>query len=396
MTETRQPGELGDSEPTAAPSADTTEAEAAETAADIDADAERTAASEDAVEAPSQRGGVSRLLLVTAFALCFAVLAATAAGFLWWQYRQFYVSLDEADAGMNAALQDVRANLRAQRDRLDDHDDALADALAEDRATLAELDRRLDAVPGRFSSLEQRIDAVQGGSFDARAEWLRAEAEYYLALANTELALAGRWDSATEALELADDKLRELANPRFNAARSAIAAELQALRAVRRPDIDGLAFSLGRLSERAASLPLRAAAPENFAQGRAALGDAEPGLGRLWLGLKTALSGIIRVERRDATPAAALNSAEQRLARRQLELELELARLAALRGEPAGFATSLAAARQMLERDFDASADAVVGALALLDELAQFDVAPERPDISGSLNALRNASLGGD
>ena len=32
------------------------------------------------------------------FSFVLALLAATVTGFLWWQYRQFYVSLDAADA----------------------------------------------------------------------------------------------------------------------------------------------------------------------------------------------------------------------------------------------------------------------------------------------------------
>lgn len=355
-------------------------------------DAAQTDNASDASGEPAARSGPGRLVLVTVFALSFAVLAAAAAGFLWWQYRQFYVSLSEADAGTNAALEDVRANLRRLRDRIDDHDGALGS----NRAALGDLEGQIDAIPGRFAVLEQRVDALQGGAFDARAEWLRAEAEYYLALANTELSLAGRWDSAIAALELADEKLRELANPRFNPVRSAIADELLALRSVRRPDIDGLVFSLGRLTERVDELPLRSAVPEDFATGTAGLEDAEPGFGRLWRGIKDALGGIIRVERREGSPQRLLGTAEQKLVRRGLELELELARLAALRGEPAGFRASLRSAERMLERDFDTSTAAVAGALALIEEVAEFDIAPAPPDISGSLNALRNELAGSD
>ena len=83
---------------------------------------------------------------------------------------------------------------------------------------------RLAAEPVR--DLERRLDAVQGGSFDARGDLLRSEAEYYLTVANTELGLAGDWENAIKALELADGLLAELADPRLGPVREAIAGEL--------------------------------------------------------------------------------------------------------------------------------------------------------------------------
>ena len=370
---------------TATPASDATESSgsaAADDAAELD----------DAGSEAAARGAASRLQLTPLFALAFAVLAAIMAGFLWWQYRQFYVSLDAADAATAAALERVRADLRQLADGLDDLD---AETSA-DRAALAETERRLGTVPGRFAVLEQRVDAMQGGSFDARSQWLRAEAEYYLALANTELGLARRWDNAIAALELADDRLRQLADPALSAVRAEIADELIALRSVRLADIEGLVFSLAQLARRVDDLPARAAAPENYASGSAALDDAEPGLERLWQQLKAALAGIVRVERRD-TPVAVVFSAEElALARRQLILELEMARLGALRGQAEVFLGSLSAARGLLERDFDTASASVEGAMTLLEELERFDVAPAPPDISGSLSLLRNAPPGGE
>jgi uncharacterized protein HemX len=129
--------------------------------------------------------GLQRSELASAVALLFAFVAVVLTGMLWWQYRQFYVSLDQTDAAAAEALTRVRAEQRALQDRLTDTGDDLA-ALMQSSTTLGE---RLDAVPGRFAELEARLDAVQGGSFDARGDLLRTEAEYYLVVANTELTL---------------------------------------------------------------------------------------------------------------------------------------------------------------------------------------------------------------
>jgi uroporphyrin-3 C-methyltransferase len=109
----------------------------------------------------------------------------------------------------------------------------------------------------------------------------------------------------------------------------------------------------------------------------------------VWLAIKGALLDLVRIERRDDPVPQALSAAERALARRQLELELELARVAALRADAQAFQSGLETASALLERDFDAAAADVEGALTLLGELRAFDIDPARPDLSGSLRLLR-------
>jgi uncharacterized protein HemX len=224
---------------------------------------------------------------------------------------------------------------------------------------------------------------------------LRSEAEYYLTIANTELTLARNWDNAITALELADGRLAELANPELSAVREAIADEVLALRSVRLPDIEGLMFSLGRLAARAPTLPMRADPPANFPSAAADADEAEPGLERLWVAIRRTLTGLVHIERRDEPVAQALSAAERELGRRQLELELEIARTAALRAQSEAFQSAIDRAIALLERDFDPNTPEVDGARALLREMRMLEVDPKRPDISESLNRLRALGTGG-
>jgi uncharacterized protein HemX len=336
---------------------------------------------------PEQPRPAPRQSVLSAFALVLALIAMLVSGMLWWQYRAFYVSLDQNDNLAAQSLEKTRAEQRAIQDRIKD----LETDVERLRQLNAGVNERVEALPGRFVDLEQRLDAVQGGSFSARSDLLRSEAEYYLSIANTELSLAGDWDNAIKALELADGRLAEIANPEFAPVREAIAGELLALRSVRLPDLEGLVFSLGRLAARADSLPLRSDARGAEVAGRATVDDAEPGLERLWLTLKRTLAGLVRVERRDAPVEPALTAAQRILARRQFELELELARVAALRTHAQAFESALQSAAEILQRDFESGAPEVDGAISLLKEMQGLDVAPKRPDIGGSLNLLRAA-----
>jgi uroporphyrin-3 C-methyltransferase len=334
-----------------------------------------------AERAPRRNGSY----LVSGLALICALLAAAAAGFLWWQYRQFDAGLDQADADSAVSLQAVRADVRALEDRIAD----LIDSNEATRGLVADVDERVGALPSRFLDLEEQLSATQGISPDARRRWLRAEAEYFLAIANTELTLAGRWENAVTALELADKKLLELANPMFGGVRERIAAELIALRAVRLPDVEGLSFGLSRLAQGSRTLPMRSTLPSNFETDGAVPAEDVTGLARIWLSLKNAVAGMVSIERRDDSAVQPLSADERALVRQRLELELDLARLGLVRGRQETFQQSIAIAKALLERRFDTAEVAVESAIALLDQMAGLDVAPARPDISGSLGLLR-------
>ena len=323
--------------------------------------------------------------LASGLALICALLAAAAAGFLWWQYRQFYVGLDQADTDSAVSLQAVRSDVRALEDRIAE----LIDSNAATQGLVADVDERVGALPSRFLDLEEQLSATQGVSADARRRWLRAEAEYFLAVANAELTLAGRWENAITALELADEKLLELANPVLGGVRERIAAELIALRAVRLPDIEGLSYSLSRLAQGSRTLPMRSALPSNFETNGALPAEEVSGLARVWLSLKSAIAGMFSIERRDDSAVQSLSADEQALVRQQLELELDLARFGLVRGRQEAFQQSIAIAKALLERRFDTAEVAVESAIALLDQMAVMDVAPARPDISRSLGLLR-------
>lgn len=321
--------------------------------------------------------------LLPAIALATAVLAVAASGVAMWQYRQSLESLRAADSAAQTTLERVQAaatDSEAARERLQT---AVDDNLRELRGVRD----RLEALPGRFVDIERRIDAIQGGSFDARTQWLEAEAAYYLGVANAELQLGRRWGNALTALRLADGRLRAIGDPGLAGVREQLAAEILALESVRQVDTEGLAHSLSRLSARAAALPLRAG--DRGDESAAAASQEEPGFGRLWSSVRNAFSSIVTVERRDDSIRAQLSVAEERLIRRQLSVELQTARLALISGEGAIFRTSLEQAATLLRNDFDAGSADVEGGLRLVESLLELDIDPSPPDISRSLSALR-------
>jgi len=340
---------------------------------------------------PDAPGAVQRqrLLsgLVPKLAIAVAIVAVLIASALWWQYRQFYVELAGDDAFLLESLEDARASVR----RLEDEIGSLRADLDARDAAVDDVRSDLDVLPAEIRALGRRVEALQGGQIDARDNWLREQAEYYLVLANTELGIGHRVGNTIAALELADDVLRDLGDPALVDVRNAIAQELQELRAVPVPDLERQAADLGGLIARAPDLPLRAASPQNFESPGESLDDVEPGLGRLWARTRGAVTSIVRVERADEPVAPILTEAERQLVRRQLTLELQMARTAVVERRQAAFRASLTAADAILNRDFDRAAPAIVETRRLLAQMMRVELDPPLPSIGDSLTLLRNA-----
>ena len=331
----------------------------------------------------AQSSGGGRWLAV--FALLVALGSAALSGFLWWQSRVFYVTLDEADTSSKAALRQARTEIVGLEDRLDDlrgEDSQLGsqlDALRDD----------LERLPPRLVGFEERLQGLQGVSEDSRRAWLRAEIQYLLSLANMELSLAGRWETANQALRLADGKLRELANPSLTPVRDAIADGLQRMNAVPLADTEGMSLALANLAARVGELPLKASAERSEFDSTPAEVDAPPGFERALASFKAAVGGLIRIDRRDVPVRRALTLREEALLRLSLELQLESARLSLLRRDAVGFQTSLAAAQRSLVAEFDGADGGVAAALNVVADMTAIEIDPPRPDISAAATLMR-------
>ena len=75
-------------------------------------------------------------------------------------------------------------------------------------------------------------------------------------LANAQLQLANNPELASEALKLADQRVRELADPTFTPVRRALAEEIASLATLSTGDIEGASLTLGSLMSMVDTLPI--------------------------------------------------------------------------------------------------------------------------------------------
>lgn len=311
-------------------------------------------------------------LWLALLALLVAILVGLAVAYLWQQQQQ------------------LRGTLQQQQSSAEHSADALRNDFSA-RATT--LQRRAEELSQGQQSLRESVESVRELAGRSRRDWILAEVEYLLRIANRRVQLQRDPGTAMAALESADARLRELADPGLTDVREQVARELAALRATPRPDIEGMAVQLSSLSERVEQLPVKAArAPARTMPASSAdeaplsVQDWRQGLAQAWQAMKQ----LVVVRRRDE-PITPLLGPEQEFAVREgLRLQLNAARVALLRQDSRLFDTSVQGARSWLERYFVVDDP---GAEAMADTLRQLSGQPvvaELPDISDSLRALRD------
>ena len=318
--------------------------------------------------------------------LLIALLAAAGAAYLWLEQRN-QISISQRLTTQQLAL-DTRTIELTDLSKTVASMAATDEQLAQQLSTLTkQFDRQLEDIPLRIARVERTLDEIPGVDNEARSAWILAEAEYFLRIANAQLTLAGNVEVSLRALVLADQKLRDLADPGLTRVRSLLSDEQTALRAVPRPDAEGIVLALGSLARTLDTLPLDREAPGRFGQ-TGDSDDSESGLQRAWRKITEAFFNIISVKRDDNTVTPLMSAAEESMLIRSLDIELQISRLALIRNEKDLYHRSLQAVTERLERYFDKEAPEVIAALATVEKAATAELPGELPNISGSLALL--------
>jgi uroporphyrin-3 C-methyltransferase len=331
---------------------------------------------------------------VSWLALFLALLTLAAVGYMIVEERRTR-TVEEASS---ESFERLAGRIDQSQQSLSSLDDSVDDLVSSDEALESriaglqrELEQRadmLDSLPGRMSNIENSVAALQGASAGARDTWLLAEAEYYMQIANAQLQLGNNPRLAMLALEMADERVVQMANPALTDVRRALAEELAALEAMEKPDLEGATLTLASLARVVDSLPLRAASGRPGATGDTP--DEEQGAAeRAWSSVKEAMSGLVKVTPPDEETRALLTPDAAHLIRSNLALQLQAARLALLRGEQAIFEQSLDDADALLAQYFDTGSAQVASAQETVAEIRDSMVAVQAPDISESLRLIR-------
>lgn len=324
------------------------------------------ALSEASAGAPRRgRGGWAVLLAVVALA------AVPLSGVFLWQ----------------RVLQPLQAQRTADREVIDD--------LVQRHAALenwqASASDDLSALEKHSRDLAARLDQLEPGRLSA---WALTEAEYLVASAQRAVTFDHDPQRAAVALRLASIRLAPV--PNSATARRAIDNARSALRAVSMPDVADLGRQLGVAAEALQQAPLREPGQAPTAQ---TAGGWRGALNQAW----QQLSDVVVVQRVGTPVQPLLRPQETQYLREQLALKLAAADYALQRRDTASVRRELADVRAWADAYLDtaskAGSDAGAKALETLARLANIDLQPALPDLTGldePLVNLRRATVEAD
>lgn len=321
-----------------------------------------------------EKSGSNALSWINLILIIILFLLAGFAGWMVWQQNQT-VTAETAvlKDRLGTALEKIEASNQRENNLL-----KRAEALNKTSQTLAE----------QVAHNSERLGKLPGAE---RQDWLLAEAEYLLRLANQRLELERDWEGAVSMLTAADNVLIETRNPRLDKVRAQIARELMALRAVPAVDRVGAIFRLQALQEQVTSLPWM---PEKLIPDAAVTEEPrvleeQTWYWNIWYSIKDNVTRMVRIRERDAPIAAPLTPDQQYYLQQNMHLMLEQAQVALLREQTELYTHSLARVQTWLDQYLVIEDERTLAARAALAELSVWEVAPERPDITASLVLLQ-------
>ena len=225
-----------------------------------------------------------------------------------------------------------------------------------------------------------------------RNDWLMAEAEYLVQLANHRLLLEKDVATAAVALKSADARLAEVADPALLNVRKILANDLQTLNNIPTVDLAGLSVTLSALSNNIPNLPLRTPDPKTHKITQAEKTSASTEVksvselpAAIWKDIKSLI--VIRNHEKPLQPLLAPN--QHFFLVQNLALLLEQSRLALLNGHNEIYQERLLTTEKWINLYFDTEHNVTRNMLASIAELQKFDIDPTLPDISSTFSAIK-------
>ena len=314
------------------------------------------------------------------------------AGAGYWFYQEQSVATDDSAQGL---YESNEQQLLQQASELT----SLQKQLAEINTTLLQTTE----VDPRIEQLAQRIHNMQTVN---RSDWVLAEAEYLLRLANQRLLMDKGIGGSLPLLKAADAILHDIDDMDLFAVRKALANDIAALKLTSAVDRNGLYLELSALTSQIMALPdfpskyeivdqATPAADAALKQIDASLLSTEANL-TLWQRVQKSfwsaaeiVGRYIRIRHHEQPILPLMSPPVSDYVRQNLRLKLEQAQLALLQENQLVYQHSLQAAQALLQQYFSSQTKAEL-LIDELDGLANKNIVVKLPDISGSLAALKN------
>lgn len=227
----------------------------------------------------------------------------------------------------------------------------------------------------------------------SRNDWLLAEAEYLMRLANQRLTLEQDINSAEAMLTNADKIIAEINDPGLTEVRQALATEILSLQQINHLDYQGLYLKLDALIRSIDTLQqnsiVQEASPKPTVVSTDATTDQSSQLMAIWSNIWKDLKQAVLIRRLDKPVEPLLAPEQDYYLKQNLRLMLEQASLALIDKNTIIYQSSLNKALVWLDQYFIQNDKKISEIKNNLAEMASFKIDQTLPDISTSLRLTK-------
>lgn len=266
--------------------------------------------------------------------------------------------------------------------------------VAQGQESARELSAKVALLEARYAEGQNQraaLETLYQELSSSRDETALAQVEQMLLIAGQQLQLSANVKAALIAMQQADDYLKRMDRASLNGLRKTIARDMDKLRALPNVDVPGINLRLDNLIATVDALPLaqdiRLPQEAGIAAPAASTGS---GWQRLLHEIWDDAKHLVRIENMQKQELPLLSPTQTFFLRENLKLRLLSARLALLARDENSFKHDLQAGQDWVTRYFDTqSADGALAA-STLQRLRASNISIELPDVSTSLEAVRN------
>lgn len=233
--------------------------------------------------------------------------------------------------------------------------------------------------------LSEEIQKLQRQLGKTRGDWLLADAEYLLSVANQRLLLMGDVNTTLEALEAADQRLRESGDAAAYKVREQLAKDISAMSKVNAVDIVGIYATLQNLESQIDSLTLLLP----YAGKDETVKPVVPEVKKDPKDLMGQLETMVTIRHVQQHVNEILTPEQAQFIREQLRVKLEIIKIALVQQNDVLYQAGLMDAQKWMASNFVKEKAAEHFTLAL-DKLTDVRIRAQFPDISLSLKMLRD------
>ena len=335
--------------------------------------------------------------LIVSFGMLISILALVVAGYAAYLIYESNSELKEARTSVRS-LETELANLKRTSDQkieqlsvvLEQTTASISQIREVENTAIADLGASFEVATEQLRT-ELRAELNEGLGTSGE-DWLLAEVEYLIRLANQRVLMERDVSGALSLLSSADEIVEQTTGIAAYELRESLAYDIANLKAVSDLDTDGIFLSLSAMASQVPELRRKQPELSSPRQTQVENGEAQ-NFYQQFISLVSNIFGRVLNSvdyRRDGVAITPLlPPKEEYYLRQNLILKFEMAQLALLRNDQPVYHTSLSEAKLWIVNHFIETDPRTIALVTSLDQLMEVEVDRSLPNISGSLRAVR-------